>query len=96
MGADRFRRLGETRVVMVDQHLGDQGDGAPVQAAGPHLVMQGALEHEADGALQVGAGVVHGHRRHLVDGQLGTAHDETDLPSLCIVVSGDGRGRCGI
>ena len=65
--ADRLGRVGECRVVAVDQRLGD--DARPACAGcrgGGTRCAERLHEHVADRALRVGAGIVHRHRRHLV------------------------------
>ena len=53
-------------------------------AAAPERVAQRLEEHVADRALDVGAGVVHRHRRHLGDGELRAAQDEADLRAVAV------------
>jgi hypothetical protein len=84
MRPDRLGRIGEGRVVAVDQRLGDDGDGLAREAALAELVPEGFHEHVADRPLQVGAGIVHRHRRDLVDRELRATKDEAHLRAVAV------------
>ena len=58
---------GERRIVAIDHGLRHHRDRLALHAAAAELVAQRLDEHVADGALDVGAGVVHRHRRHFGD-----------------------------
>jgi len=59
--------------------LGNHRDWPAADAAATEFVAQRAIEHVPERALQVGARVVHRHRRDLLDRELGAPQDEADL-----------------
>src|SRR5207237_4420812 len=63
--ADRLGGIGEGRIVAIDDRQRDDRDRLAGDAAAPELVAQRLDEHVADRALDVGAGIVHRHWRHL-------------------------------
>src|SRR4030095_3168424 len=84
VGADRLGRVGERRVVAVDQSLRHDARRLALDAPALEHVAPRLEEHVADRALDIGAGIVHRHRRHLGDGKLRAAQDEADLGTVAV------------
>jgi hypothetical protein len=82
--ADRLRWIEERRVVAIDDGLRYHCDCLPSHGAPMELVAQPLYEHVADRALDVGARVIHRHRRNLVNRQLRAPQDEADLRPVAV------------
>ena len=76
---DGLGRIGKCRVMTVDDGLGDDGHGLPINPALAKFVIQCLEEHVADASLQVGTGIIHGHRRHFMKCQFRPSQDEAHL-----------------
>ena len=77
--ADRLGRLGEGRVVLVDDDLGDERGDLLVDGAPPQLVDERPLQHEAHAALGHGVADVERIGRDLVGRLL---HLDEEVPDL--------------
>ena len=84
MRADRLGGIPERRVGGIDQRLRHHRHRLAVEPPPAELVAERLDEHVADRALQVGPGVVHRHRRDLVDREFGPAQDEAHLRAVAV------------
>ena len=94
---DRLARVGEARVVAVDEGAGDEGGHGGVEPGIAQRVVEGVQDREAERPLGLGAAPVQRDRRHDVGGELVLDQDVADLRAVAVgddqlVAGGDQSG----
>ena len=82
VGADRFRRVRESGILRVDEHLGHDADDVALDLAGRELVAQRLRQDVADLRLALRAADVEGHCGDQVAGFLVLQEDVSDLRAV--------------
>ncbi len=83
-GTNGFGWVLEGGIVAIDDGLGDHRRGLFVDPAQAKFIVQGLLEHVANGTLGVGAAIIQRDFMQLVGRDFGTAQDETNLWTIAM------------
>ena len=71
-------------IAAIDQHLGDHGDRLALNAAAQKFVVQGLLDHVANGSLGIRAARVERHGMHHAARVFRAQEDKADLRAVAV------------